>query len=241
MLASQVIFAPKGKHFAAAAAVIAALATITACGDDGDSTASTGALRWLFGTRNLQSLKCNPTSQEAVCGYTVSQLCWARDTPGNGPCAPWMQLPVSWTPPAAVGGQGQLASAGAPAAPGDLLQFAVPVANGGQVLLQVHHPKLVASVTTAQQGQPAGPLGWRQVQGTLCGAVSLADLDAALAGLPQSTLDALGGVEAARKVRAQLLPGDLDLNGDGQIDAASTALSVTGTRATITGLSPLLP
>jgi hypothetical protein len=202
--------------------------------------ASEGALRWLFGTRDATSLKCDTTSDEAFCGYTASQTCWDRTTPGAGACKPWMSLPVKWTPPTMPGGQGQLATA-AQLPPGDLLQFAVPLTGGAQVLLQIHHPRLQAQVSTAAEGEPAGPAGWRKIAGTLCGAVPVADLDAALAGLPKDTLDALGGLQAAQKLRAQLLPADVDLDGDNVPDAASAAIGLTGTRAKLTGLSPLTP
>ncbi|MSQ84763.1 MAG: hypothetical protein EXR77_18140 [Myxococcales bacterium] len=125
--------------------------------------------------------------------------------------------------------------------PGDMLQFAVPLTAGAQVLLQVYHPRLDAQVTVAQGGEPAGPLGWRAVQGSLCGAVPLADLDAALAGLPQATLESLGGLATAQALRAKMVPGDVDLDGDGKNDAASAAVAFTGTRAKITGLSPWQP
>ncbi len=202
-----------------------------------------GKLRWLFGTRAATSLKCNPTSQDAFCGYTASPLCWDRATPGAGVCAPWMQLPVQWAPPQAPAIQGKLLGPGGDVAlpAGDVLQFSVPLAAGAQVLLQVFRPRLDAQVVVAQGDEPAGPLGWRTVQGSLCGAVPLADLDAALAGLPQTTLDALGGLAGAQSLRAKMLPGDVDLDGDGQVDAASAALAFTGTRAKVTGLSPWQP
>lgn len=206
------------------------------------ATGGPGSLRWLFGTRAPTHLKCNPTSLQAVCAYTVSQACWDRATAGTGPCAPWMVLPASWSPPTIAGEPGTLSGGQAPQSPaGDRLQFAVPLAGGGQVLLQLFGPRLQATVKTAAAGEPAGPLGWRQIEGTLCGAVPLDDLDAALAGLPAATLESLGGLEAARKLRAQLLPGDTDLDGDGKADAASAAIGFQGTRATISGLSPLGP
>ncbi|MBM4346182.1 MAG: hypothetical protein FJ100_22640 [Deltaproteobacteria bacterium] len=199
-----------------------------------------GSLRWLFGTRAETHLKCDPTSQKAFCAYTVSQACWDRTTPGSGPCAPWMSLPVQWSAAAEPGKTGALSSGKAPVQPpGDVLQFGVPLAGGAQVLLQVHQPRLDATVVTASAGQPAGPLGWRQAQGSLCGAVPLADIDAALAGLPPSMLASFGGLKAARALRAQVLPGDVDLDGDGKNDAASAALQFTATRAMISGLSPL--
>ncbi|MBM4346176.1 MAG: hypothetical protein FJ100_22610 [Deltaproteobacteria bacterium] len=199
-----------------------------------------GSLRWLFGTRATTHLKCDPTSEQAFCAYTVSQACWDRTTPGSGPCAPWMSLPVQWNPAAGPGQTGTLSSGKAPLQPpGDLLQFSVPLAGGAQVLLQIHRPRFDATVVTASAGQPAGPLGWRQAKGSLCGAVPLADIDAALAGLPTSMLDSLGGLQGARTFRAKLLPGDVDLDDDGKNDAASAALQFSATRAVISGLSPL--
>jgi hypothetical protein len=153
-----------------------------------------------------------------------------------------MQLPVQWQPPQAPALQGKLQGPKqATLPPGDVVQFAVPLKAGATVLLQVHHPRLDAQVAVAQGDEPAGPLGWRTIQGSLCGAVPLAELDAALAGLPQATLDALGGLAAVQALRAKMLPGDLDLNGDGKVDAASAAVAFTGTRAKITGLSPWQP
>lgn len=104
----------------------------------------TGALRWLFGTRSFDNLKCNPASQQAYCSYTASPTCWDRTTTGNGACAAWMQLPVTWLPPLGTASLGALQSDAAPLPPGDLLQFAVPLANGAQVLLQLMQPRLQA-------------------------------------------------------------------------------------------------
>lgn len=198
----------------------------------------TGALRWLFGTRAPQSLKCDPASPLALCSYTASPLCWDPATPGQGPCRPWMELPVAWAPGPKAGDPGALGNTQGVAKPaGDQLQFAIPVADGGQVLLSLSHPVLQATVVTATPGQPAGPLGWRQLDGRLCAAVALADLDAALAGLPSDTLTNLGGLQAARELRAKLLPGDLDLDGDGSMDAASATLEIAGVRAKLAGLT----
>ncbi len=69
----------------------------------------------------------------------------------------------------------------------------------------------------------------------------LADLDAALAGLPATTLENLGGLQAAQALRAKLVPGDVDLDGDGKADATTAAMSFTGTRAKLVGLTAPLP
>ena len=200
-----------------------------------------GGLRWLFGTLSMQSLKCSPTSQTALCAYTVNAGCWDTATAGQGACPAWMRLPVGWAPPLATAKVGSLTGLKkgnvVAVPPGDVLQFAVPTSGSGHVLLQVAQPRLQAEIELADATAPATPLGWSKVSGRFCGVVPLADLDAALAGLPADVLQSLGGLPAALALRAQLLPGDTDLDGDGQPDAASAAVDFVGTRAKVVGIT----
>jgi hypothetical protein len=213
-----------------------------------------GHLTWLFGTRAPDSLRCDPTAAEAFCTYTASRDSWDATTPGAGPCDPWLASRAVFTPdpdrrraphpvrPDAAG-EGRLSGGGlsseAAGDPSDLLQFGIPAAGGGQVLLQLHAPALEARATV----DPSNPTavaapGFVGLSGRLCGAVPIASLRAALAALPADVLEAVGGLATAEALLADNLAADVDLDGDGAFDAASVALAFTGTRARLSGLSP---
>jgi hypothetical protein len=201
-----------------------------------------GQLTWLFGARAADSLRCDPTVPEAFCTYTASPDCWDAATPGDGPCAPWLTSRAAFTP-AASPGEGRLAGGGMTSevlgTAGDLMQFAIPTGDGGQVLLQLHAPVLEAQATVDPSHPAAvGAPGFVGVSGRLCGAVPLASLRAALSALPADLVSAVGGLANAEALLADNLVPDVDLDGDGTFDAASAALAFTGTRARLSGLSP---
>jgi hypothetical protein len=204
-----------------------------------------GTLTWLFGTLDPTSLRCDPTADAAFCGYTASRDSWDVATPGRGSCEPWMvqrarlvadpQRPLGVT----LTGGGRAAAASAPEGdPRDLLQFAVPTAGGGHVLLQLHAPTLEARASR-DPSHPAATAGELvALSGRLCGVVPMASLRAALAGLPAALLEGLGGLGLVEDLLAANLTPDVDLDGDGVFDGASAALDFTATRARLTGLSP---
>ena len=210
-----------------------------------DATATArGSLVWRFGTLAADSLRCDPTAAEALCGYTASRDSWDTATPGTGPCDPWITQQATLTPDpqsplgATLAGGGRVsAEALADGAARDLLQFAVPTADGGHVLLQVHAPILEARATRDLTSPNATAGGLVAVSGRLCGVVPMASLRAALAGLPADLLGQLGGLAMVEDLLAANLTADVDLDGDGVFDGVSAALDFTGTRARLSGLS----
>ncbi len=196
-----------------------------------------GRLTWLFGTLSPDNLRCDTQSNDALCSYTASRDSWDRGTPGTGPCTPWISQPSTWV---SSGFPGTIDPVNSPSetasAPGDRLQFAIPIA-GGHVLLQLHRPRLDAKVQTAVNALAAGP-GWMGLDGKLCGILPMSDLRAALFGLPADVLETLGGIETAFALLDANLSPDTDLDGDGDFDGVSAVLDFEASRARLVGLSP---
>jgi hypothetical protein len=171
-----------------------------------------------FGALAPGSQRCNPASSRAFCAYTASP--WSFDTAGErATCGTW------WTMHGAAEAGGRLA-AGLDAPSESLVPF-----DDTSVLLRLARPRLAARIVPGLEG------GDRLVDGVLCAAVVPAQLRLALAALPASVLDGVGGLGQAQWFFDTLVHPDLDLDGNDLPDHVSVALRFETTPALVTGLS----
>ncbi len=179
----------------------------------------TGSAALWFGSVDPRQARCNPAVADAVCAYTASPLSFDR----QGSCEPWLRWPSD------AGG----VDGGVLALATESSEALVPLEDTA-VLLRVAVPRVrAASRWDADAGRLGGLSG-----GRLCAAVLPGQLRLALAGLPQSTLDAFGGLDTARSLFDALVHADLDLDRDGRAEHVSVSLDFEATFAWATGMTP---
>ncbi len=170
-----------------------------------------------FGALAAASMRCNPASAGAFCGYTASP--WSFDTSGErATCGAWWSM-------AEAGERDGTFTAGNDAPAEALVPFA-----STSLLVRLARPRLRAQLAM-------GPNGERLTNGILCAALVPAQLRLALEALPVSVIESVGGLERAQWFFDTLVHPDLDLDGDGEPDHVSMALLFETTPALATGLS----
>ena len=170
-----------------------------------------------YGALDAVNASCDPTSPNLNCKYKVNPFSYVFDKIGICPSVASMAAATVTAGAMAAGGKGSAAT--------------VVLADGLLVLpLTLQNATFKATVTS--------PVAWTSSnKGVLCGAVSVASVQAAIDNLPAEALINTGLTKAGLKNQIQgALTPDVDLDGDGNKDAYSAAFTLTTAPGTATGI-----
>ncbi|MFT5430851.1 MAG: hypothetical protein ACI9OJ_001529 [Myxococcota bacterium] len=149
---------------------------------------------------------------DAICDYVVSSLY----DPSN--CTPFVVLPTTITGTKLVGG-----------GKGTTVPFEIPFSETATLQLTLYDVQLLADVTVVD-GKIA------TLNGVLGGAVLKSDLIAAIGQLPADALPL--PPEQIVPLLDTLVKSDIDVDGDGTLEAASIGITLQAAPANLTGLAP---
>ena len=154
--------------------------------------------------------------QAAACQYIADPISVREE-----PCGPQVSLP------AAVAGD--VITAGGP----DLVMpFDLPLTADSVLRLTVYNVQMRLTMTRGEDGNVTA------VTGLLGGAIPAAELDAAIEAIPAEQFEELGITpEGVRQLLGAIAPNDLDTDGDGNFDARSIGIRVTGIDGELIGVA----
>lgn len=170
-----------------------------------------------FGALDAVNANCDASNPNLNCKYKVSPFSYLFDKIGICPSVSSLAAATVTAGAMAAGGKGSNAT--------------VVLADGLLVLpLTLQNATFKATVTS--------PVAWTSSsKGVLCGAVTVAAVQVAIDNLPADALINTGLSKAGLKnqIQAALTP-DVDLDGDGNMDAYSAAFTLTTAPGVVTGI-----
>lgn len=178
---------------------------------------------WLadFATSNSE---CSPTSPDSNCSYTVDDNNFAGGPTGE--CKPQATI-EPMTIAVGTGNEGVMSGGGDV---GKKMTIVLPVVGGLDFTM---------SAVQIDQAKVTAPAGWASTaDGRICGVMTVADFDKALASIPPEGWASINLEPETIKllVKAFLNP-DIDLNKDGVPDAMSVALRFKTVPGKIVGVT----
>lgn len=189
-----------------------------------DFTGKPFAVRIWLADFASESSGCSPTSPDANCSYTVDDNNFAGGPTGE--CKPQATVePMTVAP-----GTGDLGVLSGGGDVGKKMTIVLPVVGGLDFTM---------AAVQIDQAQVKAPAGWAAtVDGRICGVMTVADFDKALASVPPEGWASIDlEPETIKLLVKGFLNPDIDLNKDGVPDAMSVALRFKTVPGTIVGVT----